>query len=428
MHTASTRIGQTPLGGARGRANASAIDRMSIVPHELLPLFAAKDLEAFINASFHVLHAAVTCDCATAFYQSGESRLLKARDSRGRKYRPEFIRRYADLSPALPVARANRGLKIMTTRDVFPRTNKQVREMAFYRAAMQPLGWRHSVALCFWGEPPEDFPVFVVSAERSERRRDFSKHDVNSLERVHSFLDCAVNRIYEREMARTVRDGIAMVARDGAQGFAILDRNLRLVEANAAAHGLCEAWMDDGMSADPETSARAWRLPSSLADECRAMRQDWRSIVRADAAATSAHRQRRVVHPRVPGLTALITMVCPSTASLAEPMFVLELDRRVHGWALDPPDRSLPLLQRLTVSERRVALVLADGFSNQEIADQLGKSVHAVKFLLHKIYEKSGIPSRAALVAVLRSRPQSRNSASRKRRAPVRGRARGTSQ
>ena len=61
------------------------------------------------------------------------------------------------------------------------------------------------------------------------------------------------------------------------------------------------------------------------------------------------------------------------------------------------------LLQRMTAAERAVAIVLLDGLSNQEIADQLGKSVPAVKFLLHSIYSKSGVSNRASLVAVLRS-------------------------
>ena len=102
-------------------------------------------------------------------------------------------------------------------------------------------------------------------------------------------------------------------------------------------------------------------------------------------------------------------MICPNTADLAEPMFVLELDRRIHGVTLDTPDRAVPILQRMTASERAVAMVLADGFSNQEIADQLEKTVDAVKFLLHRIYQKTGIPSRAALVAVLRARPNRRS-------------------
>ena len=98
-------------------------------------------------------------------------------------------------------------------------------------------------------------------------------------------------------------------------------------------------------------------------------------------------------------------MVCPNVVGLTEPTFVLELDRRVHGVALDTPDRSAPVLQKVTAAERAVALALADGLSNQDIADRLGKTVDAVKFLLHRIYQKTGVPNRTALVAVLRSHP-----------------------
>jgi DNA-binding NarL/FixJ family response regulator len=112
---------------------------------------------------------------------------------------------------------------------------------------------------------------------------------------------------------------------------------------------------------------------------------------------------RRISHPRVPGLTASITLVCPNTSGLGEPTYVVERDRQVHGVALDAPDRSSPVLEKLTQAECGVAMVLADGFSNQEIADRLGKTVAAVKFLLHRIYQKTGVPSRTALVAVLRA-------------------------
>jgi DNA-binding CsgD family transcriptional regulator len=126
--------------------------------------------------------------------------------------------------------------------------------------------------------------------------------------------------------------------------------------------------------------------------------------LRADPDATDIRRCHDL-HARVPGLTASITMVCPHTTGLAEPTFVIEFDRRVHRLSLETPDRSVPVLQKMTAAERAVAMVLADGFSNQEIADRLGKTVYAVKFLLHRIYQKTGIPGRAALVAVLRPRP-----------------------
>jgi DNA-binding CsgD family transcriptional regulator len=308
-----------------------------------------------------------------------------------------------ELTPALPVAIANPGIKILATRTVMPLSAAELHRSAFYREIMRPEGWRHAVALCFWGDPCAESPVFVTTAYRGEGRRDFSDEEIASLESIYPFLDCAVNRLYEREAAKTVRDGMAMAVRDRTRGFAILDRGLVLVQANSVAYELCAAWADDQAERHTESPSSAWQLPPVLRAACDEMHCEWQSLVRDDPDAVGITRHRRVVHDRIPGLAAAITMVCRNTG-LAEPTFVLELDRRVHGVALDTPDGSVPVLQKMTAAERAVAMVLADGFSNQEIADQLGKTVDAVKFLLHRIYHKTGIPSRAALVAVMRSR------------------------
>ena len=374
-----------------------------VAPQLLLALFAAKDLDALIDTAFEVVRAAVTCDFVSAFYVSAGNGLLKQRDSRGREYGPAFMRRYMELTPAIPLAIANRGIKIQPTRTGLPGSTRELRRSAFYREIMQPQGWRHAVALLFWRDPPAEMPIFVTSAYRIEGQSDFSEQDIAGLEGIHPYLDCAVNRLHEREAAKTVRDGIAAV-RDETRGFAILDGNLLLVQANPLARQLCAAWADHGAAAAAEGSSQAFRMPPAILEACHELRHEWQSILRVDPDATDIRRSRQV-HAHVSGLTASITMVCPHTTGLAEPTFVLELDRLVHGVALETPDRSLPVLQKMTAAERAVAMVVADGFSNQEIADRLGKTVCAVKFLLHRIYQKTGIPGRAALVAVLRSRP-----------------------
>jgi DNA-binding CsgD family transcriptional regulator len=406
----TARLIRRPRPRARGQSeNISVAGRVRppkddsiIAPEALLALFAARNLDALIDTTFDVLRAAVVCDFASAFYRTAGNGLMKERDSRGRESSPSFMRRYLELTPALPAAMANRGIKILLTRTTVPRSVAELHRTAFYREIMRPQGWRHAVALCFWGDPPAEAPIFVASVNRAEGQRDFSKQDIGSLERIHPFIDCAVNRLNEREAATTVHDTIAIAMRDVTPGFAILDRNLLLVQANPVGRELCAAWMDDTVVTDAES----WCLPPVIQAACRDLRHEWQSLLRADPDATGIRRDRPVLHPRVPGLMARITLVCPNTAGLAEPTYVLELDRRVHGVTLDTPDRAMPILRKMTASERAVATVLADGFSNQEIADRLGKTVNAVKFLLHGIYRKTGIPSRAALVAVLRSRPK----------------------
>jgi DNA-binding CsgD family transcriptional regulator len=167
------------------------------------------------------------------------------------------------------------------------------------------------------------------------------------------------------------------------------------------ARRLCAAWDGDGVRADGGLSLPR-HPPTAVLDASRDLHREWHALVRADPDMTGIRLHRRVVHPRNPALTASVTILCPRTQGLAGPVFVLEFERRVHGFTLDPLDDSSAVLHAMTPSERAVASELADGLSNQDIADRLGKTVSAVKFLLHRIYQKTGVPNRAALVALLR--------------------------
>lgn len=368
----------------------------SVSSSRLLALFAAKDLDALIDAAFRILREAVACDFASAFYRYSDEGLLKERDSRGREYGPEFTRRFIELSPAIPVARANPGLDLLTTRAALPHSEADLKKSDFYREIMQAQGWRHAVALCFWSQPLAELPVFVASVYRREGRRDFSDADLIRLRSVHPFLSCAINRLHELEAAQSVRDGMAMTVRRGSTGVAVLDWNLNLVEANPVARRLCATWADSPARSRVNGARRAWRLPSALAEVCRELRSEQAgSSAGPDAAVT--RRRSGILHPRMLGVVASISMICRSATGMSEPSFVIELEKT------EKPEHRRLLLERMTAAERAVAMVVLDGLSNQEVADQLGKSVQAVKFLLHNIYSKTGVSNRAALVVALRS-------------------------
>jgi hypothetical protein len=180
-------------------------DDVSVAPRQLLSLFTARNLDALIKTAFAVVGAAVECDFVSALYRNVGNGLLKERDSLGREYEPAFMRRYAELTPALPVVMSNPGVKILATRTALPGSTAEIRSTAFYREIMRPQGWRHGLALCFWGDRPAELPILVTVAYRREGRRDFSQRDVATFERIHPFIDCAVNRIYDREGAETLK-------------------------------------------------------------------------------------------------------------------------------------------------------------------------------------------------------------------------------
>ena len=75
--------------------------------------------------------------------------------------------------------------------------------------------------------------------------------------------------------------------------------------------------------------------------------------------------------------------------------------RRRDGGALD----------ELTPQEREIALLVARGATNREVAAQLFLSVRTVEYHLHKIYTRLGITSRVALAGAVKATAAERPSA-----------------
>lgn len=66
------------------------------------------------------------------------------------------------------------------------------------------------------------------------------------------------------------------------------------------------------------------------------------------------------------------------------------------------PAVAAPQLAGLSPAERVVAMHLAQGLSNREIARVLGKSEFTVKNQVSTILQKLGVPTRGRLIALLR--------------------------
>jgi DNA-binding CsgD family transcriptional regulator len=102
-----------------------------------------------------------------------------------------------------------------------------------------------------------------------------------------------------------------------------------------------------------------------------------------------------------------VSLIGPSSVGVFQPSFLVEFysERRGGSAAREPGAMTLP--RQLTKAESEVARLLLQGLTNKEIADKLAKSVQAVKFLLHRVYQKTAVPNRAAFVAAFRARPNS---------------------
>jgi DNA-binding CsgD family transcriptional regulator len=87
-----------------------------------------------------------------------------------------------------------------------------------------------------------------------------------------------------------------------------------------------------------------------------------------------------------------VTVDFAATPELGQPLVVI----RVPAVAGQLPG--------LTAREREVAALIADGLSNKEIATRLHLSVGTVKYHVHQILEKTGLPGRVAIATRLNGR------------------------
>lgn len=80
---------------------------------------------------------------------------------------------------------------------------------------------------------------------------------------------------------------------------------------------------------------------------------------------------------------------------------VIPLLEPAEARAAAPSPRSHAVLAALTARERDVASLIAEGFTNDQVARRLYISRSTVKTHLQNIYAKAHVPNRTALVALL---------------------------
>jgi DNA-binding CsgD family transcriptional regulator len=367
-------------------------------PTDLLSLYSAASLDHFFTQVFRLLPRIVACDYVSVFYQRVGDGFLKERDSRGRVWSRAFMRRYIELTPAIPLVLANPGVKVLPTRLGLSATEAELRRTAFYREVMQRQGWRHGVALCFWAEPAGSFPILVITLYRGEGQPDFNERELAGLESLHPFLAPAVSRFHEISVSDAISEGVATALRHVSPGVVVLDWQLRVVRTTPAGRRAFAEWNRASSHLHAEPPLHLLSVPDCLLEACHELRRELSSSSRR-ALGSRTRRRRYVSHPESLGLLASVTAISLGTP-LAEPSFVIEFESP-GGSHLNVPDAGSPLA-KLTKSEAQVALVIAEGCSNEEAAERLGKSVHAVKFLLHRTYQKLGVPNRARLSLLLR--------------------------
>ena len=126
--------GRPVSGAARERPPGTPLGSFdALLASKCIALFAATDLEGVIEATFRLLRSAIACDFVGVLYRRPGTGLIRERDSRGRSYTPAFTARHAALNPAIPLALANPGIRLVTSRSALPSSIRALRRTAFYQ-------------------------------------------------------------------------------------------------------------------------------------------------------------------------------------------------------------------------------------------------------------------------------------------------------
>jgi DNA-binding CsgD family transcriptional regulator len=376
----------------RSKANArpqSIVD--PILEKPLLHLHAANDVDSFWGAVQGVIGAALpTCFVGlTLQHNPILPRIAKATQ--------ELPASFFPIAPIEKYFNAHPHQNILFISDFFS-DERHFRRSSFYRGCIAPINGRCAIGLFFWNVRRLLAAIIVV---RSVQQGELSRCEMRLMRHLHAQFQTALGRLRLLERERAERVAFEQFMRRVPLPTALLRWNLRLVYRNQAAAEFCAVWKR-GFSESRFIKFKA-PLPPEILDRCRVLKNRWKQLSPLGLAPVN-FRDETVRHPTRRDLRATISLKRISSAAVARPQFLVEFEslRGSAATGSGTTGASLSHLARLTKREQDLALLVCDGRSNQEIADESGLSLETVKKHLHSVFCKLEVPSRSRLMTLMR--------------------------
>jgi DNA-binding CsgD family transcriptional regulator len=363
----------------------------------LLALHGAQEMEEFWKGARRVLHAALPldfiCMCLRPFALM-PSTVFRERAPFASE--AEF-QRFQEVSPIQAYLSVRPGTLFVRMSDTL--TDKELLRSEFYRRFMQPFGDRYFLCLNFW---QNGLFQGLIGLHRTAAQRDFTDADMALISRLHPHFDTVLQRIMSLHRERAVRISLEKLLVNLPIATVVLDWDLRVASHNRSAVEACAVWNLGPERAAREKCREEFRVPAPLMAYCASFKASWNPCLHRLCPLTS-DAGVFFPHETQVGLRASINLLQLDAAALSMPMFLIRFEdhRTARRDQLESPSL-VGLLGRLSLREREVAQWVGQGCSNDEVAQQLGKSVLTVKRQLRSIYQKLGIANRGRLTALLR--------------------------
>ena len=264
----------------------------------------------------------------------------------------------------------------------------------FYQEVMIPGNIRHIAGLLFW----ENQHFFShIGIARSAERGPFTAVERMQIEEMYPYFQAALIRVKSIDHLKFVTILLSEALNHPSDGLVLLDFRQAVIFHNDAAEKACRLWRSG-----PDAAARnrqrgeIFRLPDDMQSTASRLIQQF---LEADTQTTGDGLfVKHMRHPDLIGLAARMHVIMPRKHSAA-PYVRIELSRVLAG------KESVPVF-KLSQAEQRVAMLVATGLRNEEVAAQLSLSVHTVRSHLRQVFEKLGVSHRGQLAAKFPALPE----------------------
>lgn len=380
-------------GNLRGVAIGTKHNNMRLEPY-LLGLHQANDLEALWKSIVALIKAALPCHHVIAALPYQRVAPMAIRTTLPHDDIEVFWQKLQAADPPLfQIVRRHPGLLLADLDEHF--SEEELTGSRFYREVMAPGGWRHLMGLVFWNGSALGAHVGIWRISGQGRFKDAEKRLLMTL---HPHLDAAIRRvalIARLEVVSSLMDEALEHPSD--DGIVLLDAQGRLVFQNQAALVSCTVW-NRGRAASAELFKRGTRL--DLPECIRIAAMDLLARFLDELRKKPVKRTKfeiEIPHPGGEPMSARARVLAPKSRPVP-PHVRIEFSRLPHNGHASIS--GVPVY-RLSKGENRVALLVARGMRNHEVAVEMGVSVNTVRAHLREIFSKLGVDHRGQLATVL---------------------------
>ncbi len=251
--------------------------------------------------------------------------------------------------------------------------------------------WDESPQSDFWGETGLEA---LLDAGWTGDEAGLSEHGVQWLQRIRRGLEEGMRRLRLLETERLKYSTFESFLERMPSALMLVGTDGSVMFSNASARTRCERWNES-------LSNQAMRLQNRLR----------RLIEDAPVPPSNEPVQRLVYsipHPNVASLSIRVGIDRQSPGLRTPPCYVIELLDAGEGGHADAEPGTAPVAERQTATlqllaprERRVAMMVADGMRNEQIAQKICRSRRTIECQVASIYRRLGISNRVQLSRLL---------------------------